>query len=124
MLSLQVGQLSSKKKRPQRVPSRPFQCALREGYSRGWGGGGNDHPGWVSPIHVFSSQKVQVLKELEEKVSSGLKKLNHLDQFPKNLGAVSDEQGKDFYEDFKKMMSSTKAAGANTWWRIAAGVSL
>ncbi|GBM33900.1 hypothetical protein AVEN_74640-1 [Araneus ventricosus] len=31
------------------------------------GGGVNDHPDWESPIHVASSEKVPVLKELGEK---------------------------------------------------------
>ncbi|GBM34576.1 hypothetical protein AVEN_171625-1 [Araneus ventricosus] len=52
----------------------PFPCALREGYTRERGGGVNDHPGWESPIHVASSEKVQVLQVLEEKVASGLKR--------------------------------------------------
>ncbi|GBN74330.1 hypothetical protein AVEN_113356-1 [Araneus ventricosus] len=53
-----------------------FPSALREGYNRRWGGGVNDHPCWVSPIHVASSQKDPVVKRLEEKSPLGIKELN------------------------------------------------
>ncbi|GBM71768.1 hypothetical protein AVEN_190632-1 [Araneus ventricosus] len=42
---------------------------------RGWSGVVNDHPGWESPINVASSQKIPVLKELEEKRRLGFKDL-------------------------------------------------
>ncbi|GBO26586.1 hypothetical protein AVEN_84202-1 [Araneus ventricosus] len=48
------------------IGSSPFLCALREGYSRVWGGGLNDHPDWESPIHVEPSQKAPVLKGIGE----------------------------------------------------------
>ncbi|GBN03467.1 hypothetical protein AVEN_141154-1 [Araneus ventricosus] len=53
----------------------PFPSALREGYSRGWGGWVNDQPCWESPVHVASSQKGPVLKSLEEKSRLGIKQL-------------------------------------------------
>ncbi|GBO46846.1 hypothetical protein AVEN_261202-1, partial [Araneus ventricosus] len=42
------------------------------------GGGVNDHPGWDSPIHAASSQKVPVLKELEEKSRLVIKELREV----------------------------------------------
>ncbi|GBN89535.1 hypothetical protein AVEN_222042-1 [Araneus ventricosus] len=51
--------------------------SLREGYSRGWSGGVNDHPGWASPMHVYSYQKLLVLKGLEEKSRLGIKELRY-----------------------------------------------
>ncbi|GBL73279.1 hypothetical protein AVEN_159321-1 [Araneus ventricosus] len=53
----------------------PFPCALREGYSRGWGGGVNDQPDWESPIHVASSRKVPVLKVVVEKSRLRIKEI-------------------------------------------------
>ncbi|GBO41771.1 hypothetical protein AVEN_23951-1 [Araneus ventricosus] len=53
----------------------PFSSALREGYSRGWSDGVNDHPCWESTIRVASSQKYPVLKRLEEKSLLGIKEL-------------------------------------------------
>ncbi|GBN73327.1 hypothetical protein AVEN_41244-1, partial [Araneus ventricosus] len=55
----------------------PFPCTLRLGYSRGWGCGVNDHPGWESPIHVVSYHKAPVLKGLEEKSRLWIKELSH-----------------------------------------------
>ncbi|GBL97152.1 hypothetical protein AVEN_144596-1 [Araneus ventricosus] len=54
----------------------PVGHLFREGYSKGWGYGKNDHPGWESPIHVVSSQKVPVLQELDENCRLGIKELN------------------------------------------------
>ncbi|GBM10520.1 hypothetical protein AVEN_109317-1 [Araneus ventricosus] len=52
----------------------PFPCALRKSYSRAWGDGVNENPGWESSIDIVSSQKLPVLKGPEErKVVSGLK---------------------------------------------------
>ncbi|GBM78499.1 hypothetical protein AVEN_266024-1 [Araneus ventricosus] len=48
----------------------------KEGYSRGWGDGVNDHAGWESPIHVLSYQTSPTLEELEEKSRLGIKELN------------------------------------------------
>ncbi|GBN25797.1 hypothetical protein AVEN_45121-1 [Araneus ventricosus] len=53
----------------------PLPCALREGYSRGWGCGVNDHPGWESQIHVASSKIVPFLIGREEKSHLGIKEL-------------------------------------------------
>ncbi|GBL77151.1 hypothetical protein AVEN_181919-1 [Araneus ventricosus] len=60
----------------------------REGYSTGGGDGQNDHPGWESRIHVVSSQKVPVLKELKAKSRLGIKELR---------GALTAVQFRDFW---------------------------
>ena len=36
---------------------------------------------------------------------------SHIDRFPENLGAMSDEQGERFHQDIKKWKPGTKDVG-------------
>jgi hypothetical protein len=45
----------------------------------------------------------------------------HLDYFPENLGAVSEEQGERFHQDIKEIKHNTREDGMSTLWEITAG---
>ena len=47
---------------------------------------------------------------------------SHLDKFPDNLGAVSDEQGERFHQDLMAIENATKVDGIAICWQTTAGV--
>ena len=47
----------------------------------------------------------------------------HLNFFPPNLGAVSDEHGERFHQDITKMERTIKANGTLAWWETSSGYS-
>ena len=46
---------------------------------------------------------------------------SHLDFFPENLGAVSNEQGEQFHQDISTVEIGTKADGVPVCWLIIVG---
>ena len=53
---------------------------------------------------------------------------SHMDQFPENLGSMSDEQGERFYQDLKKMETRYQGCGnavmmADYYWNLKRDLS-
>ncbi|KAI6648439.1 Receptor-type tyrosine-protein phosphatase epsilon-like [Oopsacas minuta] len=48
---------------------------------------------------------------------------SHLDSFPENLGAVSDEQDERFHQTYRRWKPDTKVSGMRAWCPITVGGS-